>query len=45
MIHSMDADLLATGPDTIGLKETDTAIVEVLETLRDRQSGDSAVSA
>lgn len=40
----MDADLLATGRDSIGLKETETAIVELLETLRDRQSGDPTVS-
>ena len=40
LLRSMDADLPATGREIIGLKETDTAIVAVLGTLRDRQSGD-----
>jgi hypothetical protein len=44
VVHSMDADLLATGRDIIGLKETYAAIVEIIGTLRDRQSGAPTVS-
>ena len=44
VIHSMDADLLATGRDIIGLKETYTAIVEIIDALRERQAGEPTVS-
>lgn len=44
VIHTMDADLLATGRDIIGLKETYTAIVDTIERLRDEQDGDPTVS-
>jgi len=40
VVHSMDADLLATGRDIIGLKETYTAIVDSIEGLRAEQSGE-----
>lgn len=44
VIHTMDADLLATGRDIIGLKETYTAIVDTIERLRNEQGGDPTVS-
>lgn len=44
VIHTMDADLLATGRDIIGLKETYTAIVDITAELRARQAGEPSVS-
>ncbi|GAB7093333.1 hypothetical protein JCM30237_04850 [Halolamina litorea] len=45
VIHSMDADLLASGRDIIGLKETYSAIVDVNSALRDHQTGEPTASA
>lgn len=44
VIHSMDADLLASGRDIIGLKETYAAIVDINDRLQKRQTGEPTAS-